>query len=319
MKRKKKKKEKKMDVQRDMQARVTTLSEKSRRMTVLATTLLVMLGVAVSYLTSLSAENYSLRASLAQARGGVLPAATKLEEHIDEEQKELNEPETEKETSSKEDEEEDDVGEVLAPLANATLSLLALRPHYSLFVPGPFNTNGTNPIALWIASPWAVYLLFASRFVSPALLVLSYAGLLVVVRLVSLCISSPTARAYLRQLEWSPGAWFRGVWLRLLVLGFLSAELTLEEFLPPWARDSLESTFVILFIGCCFLTGRTYLSLMWTVLISSSIQSIPFFRTTFSVFCPWMADGYCRVEIGKFFVASEFLLTAMAMPNMAFR
>ena len=48
--------------------------------------------------------------------------------------------------------------EVLAPLANATLSLLALRPHYSLFVPGPFNTNGTNPIALWIASPWAVYL-----------------------------------------------------------------------------------------------------------------------------------------------------------------
>ena len=195
---------------------------------------------------------------------------------------------------------------------NATVGLFVLRPHYALFLPGPLNRDGTNPIGLWLLSPYALYVVVLQAYVNASTIVYAYCVFLVVLQVFKRRYGQ---RFWMLFVETTPRRWLKGVAFRTLLLCFLSAEIYLMENFSPEIQDRVASFFLLFFITGCFFSGRSYISLMWSLFVSGAVDSIPVFQTPFPLFSPWK-DVDSMVPIGKFFVASEWGLLMLSLPSV---
>ncbi len=270
---------------------------------------LAVLSLCLVYLLFLSSDNYILRTRIDKIR-----ARANLTEVED------APPVASVASDDTKGPDEYDDSDLMELFNSSTLSFFVLRPHYSLFVAAFNNVTGEKPVALWLASPWALYLLLGAKLIRPSSMLFAYVGLMIVLRL-ALVLGKWVAllrrlRSVVAALEWQPRRWMRGVAVRAGVLLFLSLQLTAEQWLSPVTVQRVESLFVLVFVLVCFMTGRSYLALLWALLVSSVTSAIPFFRSTFSIVCPWSESGLCPIQIGRFFVASEFLLLVASLPRI---
>lgn len=305
---------------RQAHERIRLLQGQARQLRLVGSGLILLLGMAVLYLLFVQAENHLLREKLGAmnvssdmgevGRGGGGRNGTLVEKDADGE------------------EEGEDMGVGMMPLMesmddfwmvaqggfNSSFSFFLFRPHYSIFVPSPLRQNGTNPIGLWLLSPYCMYLALAQQFVRVSTLLYAYCLVLVLLQILKRFIGTPF---WMSLVEPTPRVWLKGVLFRTGLLVFLSAEIFLmETFVEnPAVLEYISSLFVLLFIVGCFFSGRSYLALMWSLFVSSAIHAIPLFSTEFPLFCPWRETD-CMVPIGKFFVASEWGLLMLALPHV---
>ena len=275
--------------------RVRAMQSRMKKLSIFCTVLIGFLSVCVIYLLFLSSDNHLLRERISAHNISVSsPSVNDTEGKVDS-----------FESIGGEGEFESLFGDW-----NESSLFMVFRPHYSLFLPGPLSNNGTNPIGLWLFSPYAMYVLLARPFVPPSYIVLAYALLLIVIIVIRRFWAS---FFWMRVIETTPRRWLKGVGLRLALLVFLSCEMLIVEHFDPVIQNRIATVFLLVFILGCFLSGRSYISLMWSLFVSSAIESIPLFKTHFPLFNPW-SDTALMVPIGKFFIASEWGLLMLSLP-----
>lgn len=281
----------------ELRDKLAAARAKSKKLAALSTALLSLMSVMLMYLLFLSADNHRLLISLNKTLHN-------------ESQPEMDEADALVEELT------DDLAWPGATNTSQLLNeaLLLLRPHYSLFMPSSFSSSTPFVIeepwlpALWLFSPHAVYVLVLQQHgIAPSGVVFSYAVMLCV--LLVLKRWSSRFAAYAQLAELSLGRWLRGLLVRCIVFAALALHVSLKTWLDPASQSRVSSAFVLLFISACFLRGKSFLALLWCLLVSSLTQLAPFFRTAFALpWCPWLEDGVCQLQVGEFFVVSEFLL-----------
>jgi hypothetical protein len=203
----------------ELRDKLSAARAKSKKLAALSTVLLSVLSVMLMYLLFLSADNHRLVTALNRTKHN----------------------ETALKQAHEEEEGEDDLLEdmdsdwlSLTPLSNT--SLLLLRPHYSLFgtqdAAVSVFTNDMSSVlsALWLCSPYSIYLLLLKQHgVSPSLVVAAYVLFLLFV--IVLRRLAPRHTRWTRLFDWTPRKWFRGVLLRTGALVVLSLRSFLIFFL----------------------------------------------------------------------------------------
>jgi hypothetical protein len=273
------------------------LRAKMKKLSIFCTVLIGFLSVCVIYLLFLSSDNHLLRERIAAYN---ITAINMTVEGKAEETGSIGDLLFDGESKE---------GDAFFGHWNESL-FMVFRPHYSLFLPGPLHTNGTNPIGLWLLTPYAMYIVLLHPYVPASHVVLAYALLLIVIQIVRRFWGS---FFWMRVVETTPGRWLKGVGFRLALLMFLSSEMIMIEHFDAATQNQIASFFLLIFILGCFLSGRSYISLMWSLFVSSAIDSIPLFKTPFPLFNPW-SETALMVPIGKFFIASEWGLLMLSLP-----
>lgn len=321
----------------DAREKVLALRATSKKLAALTTVLLSVTSVLLVYLLVLSADNHRLAVSLNKTR--VNSSNNNNTDNINNSSVNTDN-QTILQTKEEEDDEDDDeldVADLLAgddewlwralPSAVSNSTLFLLRPHYSLFFSSDAHSRSSVLMSassdstvfltlVWLCSPYFIYILLLQQHgFPPSILVASYALLLAVLAvlraLLQMCGGGNSRLLFwTRVVDASPARWLRGFGVRALVLSVLILHFSLRNLLSAQTQHILQNVFILCFISACFLRGKSFLALLWCLFVSGATQLSPFFRSSFALpWCPWLQGaGSCHIQVGEFFVVSEFLL-----------